>query len=223
MGLWIAAALVVLLVGAGGFIAFRSLMKGSPRGAPMFVTKPTPKPQPPVAVEEAPSTQAAVPEKPKQVVVDNPQSLPGRAIGKARDVVAARERSGQVSGVNEVLSDPAPSEEPVARPAPPVAKPVAKPAPVTPRAAVLTTPGDIAVNDEVAGPPPSAEFKAFVGRLRVNGVFQGEPGRALLNGRMVGVGEMADSQLGVRFTRIDPERKVLYFEDKAGSSMQRRY
>jgi hypothetical protein len=63
----------------------------------------------------------------------------------------------------------------------------------------------------------------LVVNLRVNGVFQGEPARALMNGRMLRTGEVLDSQLGVRFTGIDAAHKLLIFEDNTGAIMQRRY
>jgi hypothetical protein len=59
--------------------------------------------------------------------------------------------------------------------------------------------------------------------MRVNGVFQGQPGRAFINGRMYHVGEVVDTKLGIRFSRIDSDDKTLFFEDKTTAEMSRRY
>lgn len=143
-------------------------------------------------------------------------------VGKARDVVAARDQSGQVSGVGEIMGDPpdtpSPAPSTTARPTkgkPPVA---ARNIPID-----ASAPPQESAVDKPAAPPPSIAFRTFVANLRVSGVFQGEPGRALLNGHTISVGEFADTNLGIRLIRLDSDRKILYFEDSAGSSMQRRY
>jgi len=144
-------------------------------------------------------------------------------VGKARDVVAAREQSGQVSGVGEILGDMPDTPAPAA--APKTSRPMGSSPAVAARDTPLdaSTPPLEAVVDKPAAPPPSVAFRTFVSNLRVSGVFQGEPGRALLNGKTIRVGDVADNTLGIRLVRLDPERKMLYFEDNAGSTMQRRY
>lgn len=222
IGLWVVGGLVVVLIAVGGFIGFRMLMKGERHGPSMFATKPpAAKPAEPVAAEKSPTETLT----PKDPVVASPQSLAGKMVGKARDTVAVREHSGQVAGVDEVLSatptaDAASSAARRAKPA----RTVPAETSVSATSPAADAPVEVAAPPEKPAPPPaSLAFRTYVGNMRVNGVFQGEPGRALLNGRMVGVGEMADSQLGIRFAQIDSTKKVLTFEDKAGSVVQRRY
>jgi hypothetical protein len=73
-------------------------------------------------------------------------------------------------------------------------------------------------------PPPSAAFRALVVNMKVNGVFQGNPGRALLNGRMLNTGDIIENRLGVILAEIDSTKKLLIFKDtRTGATMSRRY
>jgi hypothetical protein len=107
---------------------------------------------------------------------------------------------------NEVLNTTASSVSPTVTPAPVEMKPVPVPEPVAaPR------------------PEPGPNFKAFVVNLKINGVFQGENARAMLNGKMYRLGETVDAKLGIVFTRLEPEDKRIVFEDSRGAIMTRRY
>jgi hypothetical protein len=59
--------------------------------------------------------------------------------------------------------------------------------------------------------------------MRVNGVFQGENARAMINGKMYQLGEVVDTQLGITFFKIDVDAKQLIFRDESGAIMPRRY
>lgn len=221
-GIWVVTTLVVVVAAGGALFAYRFLHPKEEASAPLTVRKP------PVAPHKADTPAASVAETPApavapthEPVVAAPQSLPGKMVGKARDVIAARDQSGQVSGVGEILGDTPEVPHPA-----PVAPPVRNTTSTT-NARNLpldgSAPPEDAVVDKPAAPPPSIAFRTFVANLRVSGVFQGEPGRALLNGKTIRVGDIADNTLGIRLLRLDPDRKILYFEDNTGSTMQRRY
>jgi hypothetical protein len=141
-----------------------------------------------------------------RVVVENPQSLAGKAIAKAQNAVAAHD-AALVEPVNDAVA-PAGATSVASTPVP--APVEAKPVPEPPRPVV-------------ARPEPGPGFKAFVVNLKVNGVFQGENARAMLNGKMYRLGEVVDAKLGIVFLRVEPEDKRIVFEDAKGAIMSRRY
>lgn len=75
---------------------------------------------------------------------------------------------------------------------------------------------------ERADPGASAEFRARVTNLRLSGVFEGEPSRAMIDGRLVRAGEVIDERLGVRFDGLEPGRR-LRFRDATGATVVRKY
>jgi hypothetical protein len=182
--------------------------------APIVFAKPatTPAEAPASPAVDAPTAPAAATPQPTAspapVVVDKPQSMPGQLIAKAQKAVAAHD-AAMTKPANEVLaaSDPATAPEPAAPLSTEEASvPAAPPAPA-----------------EVQRPEPSANFKAYVVNLKVNGVFQGENARAMLNGKMYRLGEVVDPKLGIVFLRLEPEDKRIVFEDSKGAIMSRRY
>ena len=66
-------------------------------------------------------------------------------------------------------------------------------------------------------------FRSFVADAKISGVFQGTPPRAFINGRLVRLGEVVDSSLGIRFDSIDPKTKNIVFKDSSGATVARRY
>lgn len=211
VGVWAIGAGTAVALSVGGFMAFRYFLDQEKESSSSVTSKPATSPTP-----EAKPTAAA-----HDPVVDSPQSLPGKMVDKARDTVAAREASGQVAGVNEVLEDPPEGRSLLRSPSAQPSKTLRRPSSVS-GDVVDATAGETSTEHPDA-PPPSAAFRSFVGNLRVSGVFQGNPGRALINGRTIRVGEVADRQLGIWLSRLDADRKILYFEDQTGASMQRRY
>lgn len=122
-------------------------------------------------------------------------AAPASTAGKL--IAKAREAANshdQAAGALDTVVDPAPAA-------------VAPPAPATPP----------------PPPPPSDAFRAFVVHLRVSGVFQGEPARALLNGKMCRVGDIVDPGMEIKLVRIEPATKQLVFQDMTGATMPRRY
>ena len=75
--------------------------------------------------------------------------------------------------------------------------------------------------DVIAGAEASAAFRSFVGGLKISGVFQGNPPRALINGRTYRTGELVDIPLGVAFDSADADKKIVTFKDRTGATTTR--
>jgi hypothetical protein len=77
------------------------------------------------------------------------------------------------------------------------------------------------------GPPPipkaSARFLRYAEGIRVSGVYQGSPARALIDGRLVRQGEVVEPALGVKFSDIDAEAKQIILEDGSGAQVKVKY
>jgi hypothetical protein len=201
---------VFLLVLVGGFYGVRYLIKANPKPKTVAKTAATP------ATAASPAAQpqpAAVSNKPH--LVDHPTSSAGKAVAKARDMIAARDKRNMEEGVESVLAD---------TPAPDAAKPPATssaaPQPASPPPAVAAAPVVTAPEPTV---PPSDAFRQFVVNMRVNGVFQGESARAMLNGKMYHLGDVVDAKLSILFFKIDVDHNQLIFRDADGATMTRRY
>lgn len=202
---WLAAAVIFVLVLGGAIYGVRALMKANPkqksaaRASASTESKPAP-------AEPQPSTSG----QPR--LVDNPTSVAGKAVAKARDLVAAREKFDQEQGVDHVLA----------------ATPATPTIPENPSAGAVSInqpPAPVAPPPEPELPPipPSDAFRQFVTSLRINGVFQGENARAMLNGKMYHLGEVVDAKLGITFYKFDVEAKNLVFRDENGAIVTRRF
>lgn len=83
---------------------------------------------------------------------------------------------------------------------------------------------EVAATAAVAGPAQaSPAFTNYVSGLRVSGVSLGASPRALINGRMVHVGDLLEPTLGVRLASVDGASRHLVFEDASGASVTARY
>ncbi|MFZ9682375.1 MAG: hypothetical protein ACO3DQ_04125 [Cephaloticoccus sp.] len=69
----------------------------------------------------------------------------------------------------------------------------------------------------------SPAFQSFVAEMRINGVFQGSPARALINGRTYSEGEVVDPNLGIVFAGVEPDDKQIVFRDPTGAIVKRKY
>ena len=216
---WLAGVVVLVVVLAGATWGVRELFKAHPK--PKATAK---APAAPSEVKPAaPATAAPTPAKPlpggQTKLVDQPQSAAGKDVARARDVVAAVEQRERTEGVARVLDAPVPSPAATAAPAP------ARPQNVL----TASTPPRTPVVEELPSAPtepvvpPSDAFRRFVVNLRVNGVFQGENPRAMLNGKMYNVGAEVDPKLAITLFKIDPEAKQLIFRDDTGAILSRRY
>lgn len=74
-------------------------------------------------------------------------------------------------------------------------------------------------------PPPqaNARFVRYAEALRVSGVFQGSPARALVDGRLVRSGDVVEPNLGVSFVGVDAETKHLILQDGSGAQVRVKY
>lgn len=137
--------------------------------------------------------------------VAGPTSMPGRLVGKAQDVVNSR--AGGLEGLEELGIEsraPAISTE-TTEPSVMASMPVRAEVPPAPE------------------PEMSEAFHRFVTEMRVSGVFQGNPPRALVNGRMVRGGDPLDLGLGIVFTGIDAEKHLILMQEPSGARAAKKY
>jgi hypothetical protein len=74
-------------------------------------------------------------------------------------------------------------------------------------------------------PPPNASprFVRYAEALRVSGVFQGNPARALVDGRLVRSGDVIEPNLRISFTGVDSDTKHLILQDATGAQVRVKY
>jgi hypothetical protein len=72
-------------------------------------------------------------------------------------------------------------------------------------------------------PPPNARFVKWGTALKVTGVFQGSPARALIEGRIVREGELIEPLLGVKFAGVDSDQKQVILQDETGAQVRLKY
>jgi hypothetical protein len=75
----------------------------------------------------------------------------------------------------------------------------------------------------VAEAGASRAFVAFVESVRISGVFEGAPARALINGRTVRAGGVVDAPLGVVFVGVDVGARQVVFRDATGAFVRKPY
>ena len=160
--------------------------------------------RPPLRVAERPASAAPVPPPAERASV-----LP--LVGALVCVVAAALFYTQILRPRREAREAAASAAGPARP--PATSPAA--------AAPVPEPSAPAALDR-ADPGASPEFRARVVGLRLSGVFEGEPSRAMIDGRLVRAGEVIDERLGLRFDGLEPGRR-LRFRDSSGATVVRRY
>tara|TARA_Y100000385_G_C13073936_1_gene630456 strand:+ start:540 stop:1130 length:591 start_codon:yes stop_codon:yes gene_type:complete len=155
-------------------------------------------------------------------------SLPGQLIEKAQSALDAR-RQGEQDRVDAVLDGKAVPDSQFQRiqqaPVPdPEAEPEAVPEQVTTQSQSVIAPGVTATTTRVMSAiEASPAFRALVGQMRINGVFQGSPARALLNGHTYREGQLVDAGLGIYFDSVVAEEKLIVFRDASGAIVQRKY
>jgi hypothetical protein len=66
-------------------------------------------------------------------------------------------------------------------------------------------------------------FRDFVDQAKINTVIVGPPARAVINGKVVRAGEMVDATLGIVFDRVVSEQRAIFFKDKTGAILTRKY
>jgi hypothetical protein len=107
-------------------------------------------------------------------------------------------------------------------PAAPVAeaRPEVMPARVPANAAPVTAPVEVA---EPRRPAASNAFQVFVESLRVTGVLQQTPVRAIIDGSTVFAGDVLEPAQGIRLIGADFEQRQLIFEDKTRAQVKTFY
>jgi hypothetical protein len=170
-------------------------------------------------VPQSLATASTTPKKPAM-------TLPGQLIEKAQSALGAP-RQGEQNRVDAVLDGKAVPESQFKRiPRAPVLVPEPEPVPekVTTQSQSMIAPGVKATTTTVMSAiEASPAFRSFVGQVRINGVFQGSPSRALLNGHTYREGALVDPALGIYFDHVVPEKKLIVFRDSSGAIVQRKY
>lgn len=208
-----ALLLGVLILGGGGFYAWVAYNEPAPLPPPQLK---------PVAAKPVVKVGPTPSETLNQIA-----AMPGAMINKAQDAIAIR-RGAEQDRVESILEGKDPTsrkllESPVSEPAGEKPAP-AETGPTVTRAQSQLAPGITATTtDVIAGAEASAAFRSFVGGLKISGVFQGNPPRALINGRTYRTGELVDIPLGVAFDSADADKKIVTFKDRTGATVSRRY
>ncbi len=76
---------------------------------------------------------------------------------------------------------------------------------------------------EPATPQANPRFVRYAEGIRVSGVYQGSPARALIDGRLIRQGELVEPALGIKFADIDVEAKKIILEDASGARVKVKY
>jgi hypothetical protein len=111
---------------------------------------------------------------------------------------------------------------------PAVVAPSQSPAPVIASAPAWADESEAGVGAAAAAKPAepaqaSPAFVSYVAQLRVSGVSLGASPRALINGRMVHLGDLLEPTLGIRLVAVDGAVRHLVFEDNAQARLTARY
>lgn len=228
------AGIVVLTV----LLARRALAPSStPPSASKVATKPV---KPPAvsdanaaaspATKDADTPQPAAAEPSPSAPRNESAAAPNAAVDKTEDVVAARPRNDPARIETTVAGGETPDRR--ALDTPPAGRSAGQSPPPSASAAPALAPGSVSEiapgvtatrNDVIATPKASPAFRRFVADARITGVFQGNPPRAFINGRIVRAGEVIDQDLGVVFESIDAENKTITFKNRAGVTVVRKY
>jgi hypothetical protein len=159
-------------------------------------------------------------------------AAPGKMIANAQNVVAGRRGSEQTRVDAMLEGKDAPDQRGIRTPLPGAlggrAAPAA-PAPSLGKAAASTTvsPGVSAYapgSSEIqATAEASPAFLSYIADAKVSGVFQGEPSRAFINGRLARSGTVIEEGLGITFVGVDSDNRMLLFKDRNGARVTKRY
>lgn len=163
--------------------------------------------------------------------------LPKPVINTVRPIAVAKPKPPVVAPPPPAAPPPVVTPTPVAASAAPAvaatdARPVLAPASPAPKPAehvVVTSSTDLgsgikATTTEVSdGPAASAAFLQWVDTAKIGGVFQGNPPRALINGKIARLNQTVDDDLGITFDGVDAENRQVIFKDKTGATANKRY
>jgi hypothetical protein len=133
-----------------------------------------------------------------------------------------------ITGENEPKMKPVKLREPsLEEPAEPAAVPPPKAEAVAPTGSASAYAGGrvsrVLPSEDPQRPAASPEFIRLAEGLKVSGVLQGNPARAMLNGRMFRVGDEIDPGLAVMLAGVDATKKFLLLRDKSGAELRLTY
>lgn len=228
------AALIVILAIAVFFTYRRLTAPSAPLPVPAQAAPARPAPAKPGA-PSAPS--AGVTAVPRPAETDGPTpsatlnaiaAAPGNAIAKAQGAVNAR-RGNEQDRVDALAAGNEPNDARALNTPPPSqltrGAGAASSEPIKTTSTSEVAPGVTAtttVTSELQG-TGSPAFRAWVAAVRINGVFQGPPARALINGRTVRAGQTVDEVLGIVFDRVEADNRSIVFRDASGATIARKY
>lgn len=196
----IIAVVLLAAVGTGGFFAWKHF-------------GPTAAPAP--AKPAAPAASAPKPAATASETLNKIAHAPANAIKKAEDAIAAR-RASEQSRVDGFAA----GEDGATRK---FGVPPAAPATTAVTARKELAPGLSATTEVDAAANASTEFRTFVANVKVSGVFQGSPARAVINGKLTRVGETVEARLGIVFAGVESSPRKLVFKDRSGATVGRQY
>lgn len=164
--------------------------------------------------------------------IDAAAQLPGQAVEKAQGAMQGARGNEQARLDAAVRGEDIPERRGLNTPAPgtpltPEETP--DPAVATEKTTGSTSGRSSTLNQidttpvDAAAPVPSPRFVKWGQTLKVTGVFQGSPSRALIEGRLVRQGELIEPVLGVTFHGVDTERKNVILQDESGAQVRLKY
>jgi hypothetical protein len=145
-------------------------------------------------------------------LVDKISAVPSNLIDKGQSAIDASRASNQ--NRIDAIAD---GEDPATAAKTSATVPVDTTSSVGPGVTATTT------DSEAAAATASTAFRTFIADAKIDGVFQGHPPKVLVNSRVIREGETVDIGLGIILDRVDVGNKILYFKDKSGSSVSKRY
>lgn len=123
---------------------------------------------------------------------------------------------------NEVLPGiPIESEAPITAPTPPPERPAETPS--IPATAVPTPPAQPAQTTppaQTAAQPDDPAVKRWLDQVAISGIAGS---RMILNQKIFSLGDTVNPELGIRWTDVDPQQKILTFSDKNNNRYTLRY
>lgn len=81
----------------------------------------------------------------------------------------------------------------------------------------------VLLSDDPAAPKANPAFIQFAETLKVSGVLQGTPAKAMMNGRLFRAGAVIDPELGVTFVSVDDSSNRILLRDKTGAELRLAY
>ncbi|MDO8540807.1 MAG: hypothetical protein Q7S40_10260 [Opitutaceae bacterium] len=89
---------------------------------------------------------------------------------------------------------------------------------------IFAEPEGASAAQKAARPPePSEAFRTFVKDMRIDGVRSGPVRAIFVNKRVIRVGEIINSVLGVKLVAVNFDTETVVFEDKTGAQLSKGY